>query len=423
MAIFSKSKMESLQSKQPVKRHTILVVDDELANLRALESLLNRQYNVLTATNGIAALQAVQGDWQDRDIHLIISDHRMPEMSGIVFLQEARELLPRSIRILLTAFKDVQVILESINRAQIFKYILKPYDRDDLLITIERALELYDAQAELERYRSSLEEQVAQRTRALVQQAKYSALGSMILGMADRLGDPLKRIDGLSRASLELVDALGSDPQRAQAEVLLAQIRTNLETTSQEGTRLNAMVEGMMMLSREEVIGTQAVDLQGLLTEQADLARHRLLAAHPGLELRLDTSFDSACAQIELEAQSFSRALYAIFCNAVESLREKIAMAPGFAPALTVRTRLTPEHVSVQIRDNGPGVSPEHVPRLLEHFYTTKPTERGHVGLGLTMASDFIRSQGGDLRCSAQPGEFFEVQILLPLKVLQQTSR
>ncbi len=422
MAIFSKSKIAGLQNKQPEKKHTILVVDDELANLRALESLLSRQYSVLTAANGIAALQAIQGDWQGRDIHLIISDHRMPEMSGIVFLQEARELLPRSIRILLTAFKDVQVILESINRAQIFKYILKPYDRDDLLITIERALELYDTQVELERYRTSLEEQVAQRTRALVQQAKYSALGSMILGMADRLRNPLNFVDGLSRVSIEQLDELRHDLHGAGMTALLDQVKSNLETILKQGTRLNSMVEGMMRLSRDEDAGTQSTDLTGLLIEHADLASHRLSALAPRWEMGLETSFDPGCAQIEVEVQSFSRALNAIFSNAVESLQEKLGQTADFSPRLAIRTRVVADGVMVQIQDNGLGVTTDLLPRLCEHFYTTKSSERGHVGLGLTMASDFIRNQGGDLRFSTLPGEFFEVQILLPLKVLELTS-
>lgn len=422
MPIFSKSKIESLQSRQTEKKHTILVVDDEMANLRALESLLSRQYTVLTAANGIAALQAIQGDWQGREIHLIISDHRMPEMSGIVFLQEVRDLLPRSIRILLTAFKDVQVILESINRAQIFKYILKPYDRDDLLITIERALELYDTQLELERYRVSLEEQVAQRTRALVQQAKYSASGSMILGMADRLRNPLNFVDGLSRVSLEMLEEWRREPGSHEAELLALQIKENLEMILKHGSRLNAMVEGMMMLSREGVTGTQAVELAGLLSEHADLACHKLHALDPQFEVLLRCEFDPSCAIIEVEVQSFSRALNAIFSNAVESMQDKITASRDYAPTLTVRTVRAAEGVMVLIRDNGMGAAEEALPRLCEHFYTSKSSERGHVGLGLTMASDFIRGQGGDLRLAAHPGEFFEVTILFPLKVLELTS-
>ncbi len=423
MPVFSKSKIERIQSRQTEKKHTILIVDDEMANLRALESLLNRHYTVLTAANGVAALQAIQGDWQGREIHLIISDHRMPEMSGIVFLQEVRDLLPRSIRILLTAFKDVQVILESINRAQIFKYILKPYDRDDLLITIERALELYDTQLELERYRLSLEEQVAQRTRALVHQAKYSALGSMILGMADRLRNPLNFVDGLSRVSLELLEEWRRETGGQDTEPMVQQIEENLAMILKHGGRLNAMVEGMMRLSREDVTTSQeAVELGGLLTEHADLACHKLHALDPHFEVVMTSSFDPRCAIIEVEVQSFSRALNAIFSNAVESMQDKIATAPDYAPELTVRTLLSAESVIVLIRDNGMGATAEALPRLCEHFFTSKSSERGHVGLGLTMASDFIRSQGGDLRFTSQPGEFFEVAVHFPLKVLELTS-
>jgi len=121
-------------------RYKILIVDDESSNLRALERLFRTEYDVLTAGSGADALSLLE----HHDMSLLIADQRMPEMSGIELMQRTARLRPHMVRILLTGYTDVDSLIEAINTGHVYKYITKPWNNDDLLLTVARALEHYE---------------------------------------------------------------------------------------------------------------------------------------------------------------------------------------------------------------------------------------------------------------------------------------
>jgi len=134
-------------------REKILVVDDEVANLQKLHRTLVDRYPVLAATSGREALDIVRND---AGVAVIIADQRMPDMPGTEFLRETLSLLPDAVRIILTGFTDVDVLMEAINTCKVFRYIVKPWDPPDLLMTIERGLEAHRLAAENVRFRREL---------------------------------------------------------------------------------------------------------------------------------------------------------------------------------------------------------------------------------------------------------------------------
>lgn len=418
--VFSKKKVREALDKEVHRKHTILIVDDEESNLRALSALLAGRYNVLEASSGNKALEMIEAMDDPTKINLIISDQRMPGLTGVSLFTQLLDLLPRTKRILLTAFKDVSVIMDSINRAQIYKYMLKPYDRDDLLLTVQRALELFDAQQELDAYRLDLEKKVERRSRALLDQAHYSALGTMILGMADRLKNPLNFVNGLSQISVELLteleDKLQDNAPVEETTGLFEDLKENMALVYKNGNRLNTLVEGMMMLDREEGMSRQSLDVTELLNENADLAGHRMHALHPKFKMQIETHYD-AHTTLEVEPIPFSRVLNAIFNNAVEALFERLGRE-RFEPRLIVETEVKDNKMKLSIKDNGIGISEEDLPRVFDHFFTTKSGEHGHVGLGLTLVSDFVRNHRGDIRIDAKPGNGARVTLSLPLNVV-----
>jgi serine phosphatase RsbU (regulator of sigma subunit) len=131
----------------------ILVVDDEIANLQKLQRTLIDRYCVLAASSGIEAMEMVRSD---RSISVIIADQRMPDMPGTEFLRQTLEFLPDAVRIILTGFTDVDVLMDAINTCKVFRYIVKPWDPPDLLMTIERGLEAHRLAAENARFRREL---------------------------------------------------------------------------------------------------------------------------------------------------------------------------------------------------------------------------------------------------------------------------
>lgn len=128
--------------------HKILFLDDEENVIRSLRRIFIDvdEYEIHTAMQGNEALDILKNN----DIALIISDYRMPEMDGVEFLEKAKQIKPEAIRIILTGFADVEVAIAAINEGEIYKFIEKPWESEQLKIHIKRALELYDLKKERE---------------------------------------------------------------------------------------------------------------------------------------------------------------------------------------------------------------------------------------------------------------------------------
>jgi YesN/AraC family two-component response regulator len=121
-------------------QYKIMIVDDEPVNLRTLERLFRRDYQVVTAQSGAEALTLLQ----HHDVALLISDQRMPEMTGIELMKNTVALRPQMVRILLTGYTDVSALIEAINCGLVYRYLTKPWNNDDLRMTVSRALDHYE---------------------------------------------------------------------------------------------------------------------------------------------------------------------------------------------------------------------------------------------------------------------------------------
>ena len=131
-----------LMSEMTNEKRTILLVDDEENNIQLLKRSLRGKYDILTAADGKQALEIIaeKGD----EISLIVSDQRMPEMTGTEFLKRISKTNPDIIKILLTGQADTEIMVESINECQIFQYILKPFDPIDLVEVIKNGITKFD---------------------------------------------------------------------------------------------------------------------------------------------------------------------------------------------------------------------------------------------------------------------------------------
>ena len=130
---------------KPESKHSILCVDDEVDNVEALERLFRRNFNVLKATSAAQGLDLLA----KHPVTVIISDQRMPQMTGVEFLQESLKTHPNAIRILLTGYTDIDSVIAAINSGQIYRYVTKPWDPVDLANAVDRAIERYEIGEEL----------------------------------------------------------------------------------------------------------------------------------------------------------------------------------------------------------------------------------------------------------------------------------
>jgi class 3 adenylate cyclase/ActR/RegA family two-component response regulator len=188
-----------MMEQQPV--YNILYVDDELHNLNSFRAALRRHYNVFTAESGAEGIEILAKN----DIHVVVTDQRMPNMTGVQFLQH----IPGdqdNIRIILTGFSDMESIIEAINTGKVYRYITKPWDKDELKITIDNAVETVMLRrnnkkliSELQSTNEHLEEKVKLRTlevekqKELIQVAKAQSDSLLRNILPDEIADELKR--------------------------------------------------------------------------------------------------------------------------------------------------------------------------------------------------------------------------------------
>ncbi len=133
---------ELICAQQMQNEHTILIVDDEINNLQLLKRTFRGKYRILTASNGLEGLETLKNNIQD--ISLIVSDHKMPIMEGTKFLEEANNIAPDVIKILLTGFADIDIITDAVNKCNLFQYVLKPFDPDELQEAVKNGIDKFD---------------------------------------------------------------------------------------------------------------------------------------------------------------------------------------------------------------------------------------------------------------------------------------
>jgi len=122
------------------KSINVLYVDDEPHNLTAFKAAFRRDFNVFVADSANVARKVID----ENDIHIILSDQRMPVMTGIEFFESIIETHPEPIRILITGYTDINAVVDAINRGQVYKYLTKPWNEDDIRIFVTTAYEVFN---------------------------------------------------------------------------------------------------------------------------------------------------------------------------------------------------------------------------------------------------------------------------------------
>lgn len=121
------------------RKYNILYVDDEESNLRIFKTTFKRDYNIFLANSGLEAIKILH----QQAIHLVVTDQKMPEMTGTEFLEKTIPEFPNIIRIILTGFSDIEAIVRAVNKANIYKYVTKPWNREEFKLILDEALALY----------------------------------------------------------------------------------------------------------------------------------------------------------------------------------------------------------------------------------------------------------------------------------------
>ena len=258
----------------------------------------------------------------------------------------------------------------------------------------------------------------------VVLQEKLAALGQLTAGVAHEIKNPLNFIKNFSEISRELTEEMkeildeGGEGLEAKTREELDDVAGELDTSLgkivEHSLRADSIVRGMLSHSRESSGELEPVEVNGMLTEFANLAYHSRRALDSEFNVTFHHELDEEVGEIQAVPQDMSRVFLNLVTNACQATDERRkGESDAYKPTLWLKTRREGDMVEVRVRDNGPGI-PDHVrAKIFEPFFTTKPTNEG-TGLGLSISNDVVRRHGGELRVETEEGEFTEFILRLP---------
>jgi two-component system NtrC family sensor kinase len=276
--------------------------------------------------------------------------------------------------------------------------------------------------AELTKQKDELQEAVKllQTTQQqLIQSEKLASLGELTAGIAHEIQNPLNFVNNFSEVSMELIDEMGEELAKGDAEEAMAiahDIKQNLEKIRHHGKRADGIVKGMLQHSRASSDVQEPTNVNTLADEYLRLAYHGLRAKDKSFNAELVTHFDDTLPLIKIVPQDVGRVLLNMFNNAFYAVQQKQKKGvAGYKPTVEVSTLKTGQFLEIKVKDNGTGIPEEIKDKILQPFFTTKPTGEG-TGLGLSLSYDIIvKAHGGQIDIDSVEGEFTTFIIKLPL--------
>ncbi|MHB1561281.1 MAG: ATP-binding protein [Isosphaeraceae bacterium] len=384
------------------KRQTLLIVDDEVDVLESLRHQFHRTYRVLTSPSGTEAIELLRTN----DVDVILSDQRMPGMSGDVLLRRARELKPDTIRMLFTGYADIQAVISAVNEGHIFRYILKPWDSAELEGIIRQGIEQHDLLAERRRLIAELQETNGRLTQANDELARAGKLKTAFIEVASHeFNTPITLVLGLT----ELLRL--SNPNRSDQEAeILRQIISS-------GRQLSRLVTSMLTLLRAEdfrkTLERQPVELRELIGRVVDQVRPFIIVRR--LELKLNVADD--LGTFDLDADKICAVLINLLTNAIK-------FTPDGGQIELVARVTAEDEAEIAVEDRGIGLEPQALAHLFQPFFTQFDPSRHSsgdfgfckrgLGLGLCIAKQFVDLHGGRIFAESLAEGGTQVTVILP---------
>jgi len=255
----------------------------------------------------------------------------------------------------------------------------------------------------------------------LIQSEKMASLGELTAGIAHEIQNPLNFVNNFSEVSTELIDEMDEELDKGdieEAKAIAADVKQNLEKIRHHGKRADAIVKGMLQHSQTGTGSKEMKDINPLADEVMRLAYHGLRAKDKSFNAELITNFDSKLPAVNIIAQDISRVLLNLFNNAFYAVNQKQKTAGvDYKPEVTVSTYIEKNNLVINVKDNGNGIPDAIKDRIMQPFFTTKPTGEG-TGLGLSLSYDIVvKGHGGNIQVNSIEGEGSEFIIQLPVHV------
>jgi two-component system NtrC family sensor kinase len=253
----------------------------------------------------------------------------------------------------------------------------------------------------------------------LIQSEKMASLGELTAGIAHEIQNPLNFVNNFSEVSVELLAELKEEEAKGNKEDVIAiadDLTQNLEKIRHHGKRADAIVKGMLQHSQSGSGTKEPTNINSLADEYLRLSYHGLRSKDKSFNAEMVRHFDENLPKVNVIPQDIGRVLLNLFNNAFYAVNQKQKkVGADYQPEVTVTTSADNDTVVISVKDNGTGIPDSIKDKIMQPFFTTKPTGEG-TGLGLSLSYDIVvKGHAGKININSKGGEGSEFTIILPL--------
>jgi two-component system probable response regulator PhcQ len=384
--------------KPDFRKHYVLYVDDEEKSLKNFDRAFGHQFKVLTAPSAIEGVKLMEQHLDD--LAILMTDQMMPGHKGVWLLDKARQMKPGVLRILATAYSDLDAVIQAVNTGAIFHYITKPWDPAQLENTLKHGLQLFMVQRERDEL---LREKMSVLHNMMVSDRVVS-LGFMAAGMSHHIRNSLVPVKTFIDLVPQQLQDEGTDPAKSKN----SEFWTDYQRTAQQHLdKINNLLKELWVVAETPAVAfADRVHLRDVITDATVHLREPLAAKSIAVEIQIPENIPS----LTVDKPKFGRIFELL-------LRDEIVSLPE-GSRLTVSAALTEGpaggRVQITVRDNGPGLSEETLRTIFDPFNARSDSPSEH-GINLMACYFIVHYHGGKIEARGGPGQGTEFELEFPL--------
>jgi len=356
-------------------RPRLLYLDDEEQNLVAFKALFRRDYEIFTTTSPQEAVAYLA----EHEVQVMLSDQKMPEVSGVEFFELTLAEFPYAVRVLVTGYADMDAVIDAINKGQVYRYVAKPWNENDLRICINNAIDKYEREKELRQKTARLE-----KANGELEKFVYSASHDLRAPLVSMRGViKLAKHDQLDKKSVEYMDMID------RSAVKLDQFLQNI-------------IHYYQNLKSDELL--TEINMTQMLEEKIE--KQKMMGNAEGVSFQVSVNQN---VPLKTDEHRLRMVLSNIISNAIRFQDEEKPQGE-----VDIQVVVNPDRLTVRIADNGIGISEETLPHIFDMFFRTTEQSIGTgTGIGLYIAKEATEKLGGKISVSSElkKGTRFTIEI------------
>ncbi|MDA3928256.1 MAG: hybrid sensor histidine kinase/response regulator [Prolixibacteraceae bacterium] len=393
--------------------HNLLIIDDEPEIVKALTRQFRRKYNVFSTTNAEDGF----GIMERENIQVVLSDQRMPGITGVDFFARIKSKYPDALKLILTGYSDIEAVIGAINDGQVFRYVTKPWNPDELETIIKEAFEKYELitnnrrlMHNLQEVNETLEEKVKERTLELEKvNEKLSELNTeknRYIGIvAHDLRSPIGTAESFSNLLIEDIAEIEKDIQLEYLKIINNRCNFSLD-----------LIHNFLDVSKIEagIFDLNLTEQNYLSFVEENILQEEILAKNKAQNIVIESTHETI--EIHFDTNKIQQALNNLLSNAI-----KYSM-----PNTNIKIEILKNNneVITKIIDQGQGIPKEELPNVFQAYKTTSVKATANeksTGLGLAIVKKIIEAHGGKIWVESEEGLGSTFYFTIPNNTLENS--